>query len=293
MTWLGRGQTIGGGAAGGSVASAPYPFIAPRNTEANDSTWDLRFNALNGSGGGGTNLTYTIKSKKTFGTEATLASGNASAFPKDLTVTRDPRQDQVITFTVTDAATGLFANASFDVPAFVPAVTPAGHIGADFVDAGAAQRAATYAELPAGTLTKTLTLSNAAFFPENGPAATYQSNQDGIQSSASQVFIAFVPLPQGVTITLVEMVSIAPSPGASNVLELYRQNVAAYSTGTLIGTVTRAISAGDTGGTNNSGALSELVSANTYCLVLTIAGTTHIVQKVVVTYTMPSYDKAI
>jgi hypothetical protein len=134
-TWRGRGGPIGGPTAAGQ-AFAPYPFIAPRNTEANDTTWDLRFNALNGSGGGGTNLTYTVKSKKTFGTEATLSSGNASAFPLDLTVTRDLKQDAVITFTVTDAATGLFANATFDVPAFVLAITASGTVISNYFEAG-------------------------------------------------------------------------------------------------------------------------------------------------------------
>lgn len=118
LTWLGRGGTIGGpGGGGGSIASPPYPFIAPLGTEADDLTWDLRFNALNGSGGGGVNLTYTIKLKKSFGAETTLNSGNASAFPKDLTVTRDPKQNAVLTFRVTDAATGLFAEATWAIPA--------------------------------------------------------------------------------------------------------------------------------------------------------------------------------
>lgn len=117
-TWLGRGGTMGGGGPGGAApASPPYPFISPLGTEANDLTWDLRFNALVGSGGGGTNLTYTIKSKTSFGAPTTLDSGNASAFPKDLTVTRDPKQDAVLTFRVTDAATGLFAEATWAIPA--------------------------------------------------------------------------------------------------------------------------------------------------------------------------------
>lgn len=125
-TWLGRGGTGPGG--GGGQAFPPYPFIVPMNTEGTDATWDLRFNALNGSGGGGTNLTYTIKSKKTFGTETTLVTGNASAFPDDVTITRDPKHDQVITFTVTDAATGLFAADKFTVPAFVISISVTGTV---------------------------------------------------------------------------------------------------------------------------------------------------------------------
>lgn len=133
-TWLGRGGTMGGGGPGGA-AFAPYPFISPRNTEANDSTWDLRFDSLLGSGGGGTNLTYTVKSKATFGTETTVSSGNASAFPLDLTITRDPKQDKVITLRVTDAATGMFAEDKFTVPAFVAGISATGTIIGSQIDA--------------------------------------------------------------------------------------------------------------------------------------------------------------
>lgn len=134
-TWLGRGDTGPGGGAGGP-AFAPYPFIAPRNTEANDATWDLRFDSLYGSGGGGANLTYTIKSKKTFGTETTLfGPSDASTFPKDLTVTRDLKQDAVITFRVADAATALFAETRFVVPAFVTGISATGTIIGAQIDA--------------------------------------------------------------------------------------------------------------------------------------------------------------
>lgn len=116
-TWYGRGGSGGGPSSGGGSAFAPYPFITPLGTEASDLTWDLRFNALNGSGGGGTNLTYTIYLKEGVGAPTLLNSGNASAFPKDLTVVRDPKQSGVLTFRVTDAATGLFAEATYGIPA--------------------------------------------------------------------------------------------------------------------------------------------------------------------------------
>lgn len=125
-TWLGRGGTIGGGGAGG-VAKAPYPFISPLNTESDELDWDLRFNAVAGSGGGGTNLTYTIKSKKTFASEVTLDSGNASAFPRTLTVTRHPRQAAVLTFRVEDAATAMFAEATWSIPAYTPGSNDTGN----------------------------------------------------------------------------------------------------------------------------------------------------------------------
>lgn len=125
-TWLGRGGTIGGGGGTGAVAKPPQPFIQPLNTEGDELDWDLRFNAVNGSGGGGTNLTYTIKLKKTFATETTLSSGNASAFPLDLTVVRDPKQAAVLTFRVTDAATAMFAEATWSIPAYTPYVNATG-----------------------------------------------------------------------------------------------------------------------------------------------------------------------
>lgn len=129
ISWLGRGDTVGGPVNGTTgKAFAPQPFIVPRNTEANDLTWDLRFYAINGTGGGGTNLTYEIRSKKTFGTDTLLASGNASAFPRDLTITRDFKQDQVITFTVTDDATDMFASETYVVPAGVISISSTGNI---------------------------------------------------------------------------------------------------------------------------------------------------------------------
>lgn len=142
LTWLGRGETIGG-PGGGAVAKPPYPYISPRGTELDDLTWDLRFNALNGSGGGGTNLEYTIKLKKSFGAESTLDSGNASVFPKDLTVTRDPKQNAVLAFRVTDAATGLFAEATWNIPAYSPYVNSTGNVNRDrpFHDGGYAGQA--------------------------------------------------------------------------------------------------------------------------------------------------------
>lgn len=126
ITWLGRGQTIGGPVGGTGQAYAPYPFITPLNTEANELSWNLRFSAVLGSGGGGTNLTYTVKRKKDFASETTLDSGNASAFPKDLTVTRDPKQNAVLTFTVTDAATGMVAIETYLIPAYNPFIDSTG-----------------------------------------------------------------------------------------------------------------------------------------------------------------------
>lgn len=115
-TWLGRGGTIGPGGGPGGSAKPPTPFIVPLGTEVNDSTWDLQFYATTGTGGGGTNLTYTITLKKTFGAATTLSTGNASAFPLNLTVTRDVRYDAVLTFTVTDAGTGMVRMETYAIP---------------------------------------------------------------------------------------------------------------------------------------------------------------------------------
>lgn len=114
-TWLARGGTIGGGAGGGR-GKPPVPFIKPLNTEADQLSWDLQFYAIGGSGGLGTNLSYTVTLKKGAATVTTLDSGNASAFPRNLTVARDPRFDAVLTFAVTDAATGMIAQAIWAIP---------------------------------------------------------------------------------------------------------------------------------------------------------------------------------
>lgn len=118
-TWLARGGTIGGPAGG---SRAPIPFIIPLNTEANDTAWNLQFYASYGTGGGGVNLTYTVIAKKTFGAETTLSSGNASAFPVSLAVSRDPKYDKDVRLTVTDMATGLSDVAHFSVPSYRPEI---------------------------------------------------------------------------------------------------------------------------------------------------------------------------
>lgn len=162
ITWLGRGGT-GPGGGGGTPAVPPHPFIQPLNTEADDLDWDLRFNAVNGSGGGGTNLTYTVKLKKTFASESTLSSGNASAFPLDLTVDRDPKQAAVLTFKVIDAATGLFAEVTYPIPAYTPAITATGDVSGSFlvatsVPTGALEdEAVTTAKIADGNVTKAKT----------------------------------------------------------------------------------------------------------------------------------------
>jgi hypothetical protein len=112
----------------GSGASAPpVARITPLNTEIDDTVWNLRFEGDAGSGGGGTNLTYTIKQKIGFAAETTLFTGNATAFPKDVALARHPRSDKAIRFRVTDTATGLFNEEIFPVPAYNPHINDTGN----------------------------------------------------------------------------------------------------------------------------------------------------------------------
>lgn len=117
LTWLARGQTMGGGGAAGNTALPPIPSIDFTDGETDDTIWNVRFDALYGSGGGGTNLTYTVTVKRSSDAVATLASGNASALPDDIAIARDVKYDKVVTFTLTDAATGLIGQDSFTMAA--------------------------------------------------------------------------------------------------------------------------------------------------------------------------------
>lgn len=110
LTWLERGGTIGG------AAVPPVPTITWLNTETDDSVWKFRFDAVPGTGGGGTNLTYIITSKRAAAAETTLSSGNASVFPLSLNVTRDARIEKVVRFAVTDAATGITTEDRVSIP---------------------------------------------------------------------------------------------------------------------------------------------------------------------------------
>lgn len=295
-TWLTRGGTIGG-PAGGGQAKAPVAFIIPRGTEINDLTWDLQFYATYGTGGGGTNLTYTITLKKSFGAATTLDTGNATAFPRNLTVTRDVRYAAVLTFTVADAATGISAQQTYAIPAVTSnIINGSGQLLADTILAGATQRAATFAELPSGTQTKTMIVSSAAFIPTSNSTTVYTSFTNGLSPvSGTPQFIAFAPLPQGVTITKLQMWSKNPTAGGSTsiTLQLLRQDAVGGGGATGIVTVTRTAVAADTGGLDSSSTVSELVSTNTYCLFLNMGDSADLFQNAIITYTMPSYDKTV
>lgn len=198
LTWLGRGSTIGGGV--GTVAKPPYPFISPLNTESNELTWNLRFNAVNGSGGGGTNLTYTVKRKKDFASETTLSSGNASAFPLDLSVTRDPKQNAVLTFRVTDAATGLFAEETWPIPSINPFQTAAGNVDRTYPFSDGAY--AVKAEDTAGQTIATGGKGKSDFAVKNSGGSTsfgtnrHNDEQIAINGDAKTFGVSFDAIPQ-------------------------------------------------------------------------------------------------
>jgi hypothetical protein len=111
---------------GSGTPDPPVPTIVPLNTEVDDSSWALQFAATPGSGGGGTNITYSIRQKIGFAVETVLASGNGTTLPKSLTITRHPRLDKAIRFVVTDTITGLVAVAFFTVPTARPEVDDTG-----------------------------------------------------------------------------------------------------------------------------------------------------------------------
>lgn len=123
LTWLKRGGTIGGG---GGAAFPPVPQIIWKNTEVDESVWRFRFAVLNGSGGGGANISYLITTKRASAAESTISSGSGTALPIDIDITRDPQVDKVVRFKVTDAATGLTAEDRITVPSIRDEVTTTG-----------------------------------------------------------------------------------------------------------------------------------------------------------------------
>jgi hypothetical protein len=113
---------------GSGTSAPPTGSVVPLNTEANNTTRDLRFSATAGSGGGGTNLTYDIRLKFGFLPETSIASGNGTTLPRDLTVNRDVEQSGAGRFILTDTATGLVAIVPFVVPSQRGEVTTVGGI---------------------------------------------------------------------------------------------------------------------------------------------------------------------
>jgi hypothetical protein len=113
---------------GSGTSAPPSGSVLPLNTEANNTTRDLRFLANAGSGGGGANLTYDIRLKFGFLPETSIASGNGLTLPRDLTVNRDVEQSGAGRYILTDTATGLVAVIPFVVPSQRGEVTTVGGI---------------------------------------------------------------------------------------------------------------------------------------------------------------------
>lgn len=111
----------------GATAVPPVAFITPLNGDTDDLTWNERFSAVAGSGGGGTNLTWAIYQKIGFAAETTLFSGNATTLPKDAAITRHPRSDKDLRFETIDTATGLKDVAHLTVPAARPEINDTGN----------------------------------------------------------------------------------------------------------------------------------------------------------------------
>jgi hypothetical protein len=153
---------------------------------------------------------------------------------------------------------------------------------------------------PVGTA-KSMIVSNAAFQPIGG-SVVFTNDQTKLLfngnagTGATQKFIAFVPLPQGVTITSLDMSSRAVALGTTpNTLVLYRQTPGAgFGSATTIATAVRTASTADLGGTDSSGAVTETVTTRTYCLVLTMSDeASHFFYNATVNYTMPDYSVGI
>lgn len=107
---------------------APRPIINPLNTEGDSTVWDFEFDAVAGTGGGGTNLTYVILAKWGTANEITESSGNAVAFPLALPIARDPQYQKFCRFILTDTATGITVTAPFVVAERRDEVTTVGGV---------------------------------------------------------------------------------------------------------------------------------------------------------------------
>lgn len=101
---------------GAGLSAPPFAFVYPTNGETDDLFQLLTFNAVAGSGGGGTNLTYAVYQKIGFAAETTIYSGNATTLPRAVSIARHPRSEKNLRFRVTDTATGLFDEATWTVP---------------------------------------------------------------------------------------------------------------------------------------------------------------------------------
>lgn len=289
LTWLSLGTppTGGGGGGGGGggpgnkrkthpppSALAPIAHIFPLNTEADSTVWDLRFTATAAQGGGfGTQLTYTVKRKLGTATEATLSSGNATAFPLDLSVTRHLKASAVVEFTITDQVTLLTDTKYYPLP------SQRTEIGDDGVTLSSAVKVSTGVDVnlmlaktnltdPDGTSgSRTTRYAATAFFqPTSGNAQQYnrlnfayapqgKTTSDG--TGTPDEHFANVPVALGMTITAFRLRTHTGNPFDQVALMVYRQD--ADGSSTQLGSTQTSTGAGYA--TLTVGSLSESASA--------------------------------
>lgn len=131
-SWLTR-EGAGGGV--GGAVRAPIALIEPLNSETDDLSWEIRFDAIAGSGGGGANIVWEVYIKSSFAAESLYSSGTGATLPFDTILLRGVAQDKLVRYVVTDTATGLSDTVNFTVPSqpIAPGVTgptgPTGPIG--------------------------------------------------------------------------------------------------------------------------------------------------------------------
>ena len=99
---------------------APVAQITNLDTGDDDRNWKLRFTGVPGSGGGGANLTYEITRKVGLRAKTVVEAGNATAFPRDLTIARDKSLPTNARINLTDLATGLTHAFEVTLPPFLP-----------------------------------------------------------------------------------------------------------------------------------------------------------------------------
>ena len=125
LTWLARAKATQ--STSSPSVHGPIATITPANTEVDDNTIALTFDAVPGSGGGGTNITWALYKKRGFAAEILVTSGDGTTLPHTENAARDPRLDQDYRFVVTDTALSLSDSAHYSVTSSRPDVNNSGN----------------------------------------------------------------------------------------------------------------------------------------------------------------------
>lgn len=112
-SWLTR-EGIGGGV--GGAVRAPIALVELLDGDTDDLSWNARFDAIAGSGGGGTNIVWEVHIKSSFLAEFLSASGTGATLPFDTILLRGVKHDRLVRYVVADTATGLSNTAFINVP---------------------------------------------------------------------------------------------------------------------------------------------------------------------------------